>query len=238
MTISFLTRKGSLDIDLLKKMGLKKKVMERKDCLFFYQLILPMCNVSKSGIEDDPRQSYYSMVENWSNIYALDIELGGSYGHEFNNVMIKELVNFDGVLVKDGVRGGSNGALYRRWQTGSDMEMSILRSMTFRRFLQIKRVIKLCNNSTAKKRGEEGYDPAYKFDYIWATIVHNINAITKEAELDLCGDESSYATASFGEKGLGIVGRIQNKPGVSKGGQIVLVSDVHRICPRAYIHRH
>lgn len=48
-------------------------------------------------------------------------------------------------------------------------------------WLQIKRVIKLCNNETASKRGEPHYNPAYKFE--------NLNAITEEeAELDLCGD--------------------------------------------------
>ena len=68
--------------------------------------------------------------------------------------------------------------------------------------------------------------------------MHNVNAISKTADLDLCGDETSYATGSYGEKGSGLVGRIQNKPGVSKGGQIVLVSDVQRVRPRAYVHRH
>ena len=31
---------------------------------------------------------------------------------------------------------------------------------------------------------------------------------------------------------------MQGKPGVSKGGQTILVSDVDRIQPRAYMHRH
>ena len=88
------------------------------------------------------------------------------------------------------------------------------------------------------KKGEEGYDPAYKFDYIWDTIIHNVNAVALNAELDLCGDETTYATASFGEKGSGLTGRIKGKPGVAKGGQIILVSDVHRIRSRAYVHRH
>jgi hypothetical protein len=28
------------------------------------------------------------------------------------------------------------------------------------------------------------------------------------------------------------------KPGVTKGGQIVMISDIHRMQPQAYIHRH
>ena len=99
-------------------------------------------------------------------------------------------------------------------------------------------MIKLCNNETAPKNGEEGYNPAYKFDMLWNVMVHNVNAITKDAELDLCGDETTYATGLYGEKGSGIVGRVVGKPGVSKGGQIVMISDVHRVQPRAYVHCH
>ena len=57
-------------------------------------------------------------------------------------------------------------------------------------------------------------------------MIHNVNALTKEADLDQCIDETSWATASPGEKGSGITGRIQNKPGVNKGGQTVVMSDV------------
>ena len=74
-------RKGCLDAEVLKKLGMKKKVMDNKDCLFFYQLILPLCDTSKSGVENDPRMNYYCEVEWWSNLYALQLGLGGSYGH-------------------------------------------------------------------------------------------------------------------------------------------------------------
>ena len=53
-------------------------------------------------------------------MYAYSIGLGGSYGHKFKPVELHELVHFDGVVVKDGVRGGSVGAMYRRWVDGSD----------------------------------------------------------------------------------------------------------------------
>ena len=35
--------------------------------------------------------------------------------------------------------------------------------MTLERWVQLKRVLKLCNNDTAKKRTEQGYDPCYKY---------------------------------------------------------------------------
>ena len=46
----------------------------------------------------------------------------------------------------------------------------------------------------------------YKFDYIWPCLIHNINFLTKYAKLDLCGDETSWETASYGETGAGITG--------------------------------
>ena len=53
-------------------------------------------------------------------MYAYSIGLGGSYGHKFNPVKLHDIVHFDGVVVKDGVRGGSVGAMYRQWVDGSE----------------------------------------------------------------------------------------------------------------------
>ena len=66
-------RKGSLDVDVLKKLGMKKKVLDEDNFLFFYQLILPICDPKKSGVEDDPQKAYYSQVECWSNNYVYSI---------------------------------------------------------------------------------------------------------------------------------------------------------------------
>jgi hypothetical protein len=232
------TRKGQLDAKLLKVMGLTDERMKTGDALFFHQLLLPICDPKRSGIKDDARKPFYSEVERFSNIYAFSIGLGGSYGHTFKTITLDELVRFDGVVVRDGVRGGSNGALYRRWMECADHDDEIDQSMRHGRWLQIKRVVKLCNNDGVPKRGEEGYDPAYKYDMLWDVIFANVNAITKHAELDLCGDETTWGHGGFGEAGSGLVGRIMGKPGISKGGQIVMISDVNRIRPRAYVHRH
>jgi hypothetical protein len=56
-------RKGRLDYDLLKKMKLTKKRIVEGDALFFLQLLLPIGDPKKSGIEDDPRMPYYSAVD-------------------------------------------------------------------------------------------------------------------------------------------------------------------------------
>ena len=40
------------------------------------------------------------------------------------------------------------------------------------------------------------------------------------------------------QPGSGILSRIMNKSGITKGMQTVIDSDVHRNRPHAYIHRH
>ena len=85
-----------------------------KRIFFFYQLILPICKIEKSTIRGDGRLSYYAKLEDWSNLYAYQIGLGGSYNHKFKNITVKELLRHDGCIVRDGVRGGSSGAIYCR----------------------------------------------------------------------------------------------------------------------------
>ena len=89
--------------------------------------------------------------------------------------------------------------------------------MTLHRWSQLKRIFKLCNNDAAKKPGDDLYDPAYKYDMIYNTIVHNVIAVTKNGELDITGDETTWGFQGFGEKGAKIVDRINNKPGITKG---------------------
>ena len=52
------------------------------------------------------------------------------------------------------------------------------------------------------------YDPCYKYSYIFDVLAHNVNAITKYANLDLCGDESTWGYGGFGEKGSGMISRV------------------------------
>ena len=68
-----------------------------------------------------------------------------------------ELVHFDGILVKDGVMGGCNGALHRRWQDdGSLYNKDIAGTMSLSRFGEVKRSMKLCHNNSCAKKGQEG----------------------------------------------------------------------------------
>ena len=105
-------------------------------------------------------------------------------------------------------------------------------------WLQVKRTYKLCNNDVSTKHGEHGYNPAYKYDMLYDTFIYNMNQIAEFAESDQCGNKTTWPHGGYGEAGSGLMGRIMGKPGVTKGGQIVLISDVHRMRLRAYIHRH
>jgi hypothetical protein len=149
---------GCLDWEVLEKLRLTKSRMRltgEVDALFFYQLILPICNMKFSGIKDDPRISYYYDIECHTNANKFASGMGGSYGHTWNPTNSKELTNFDGILVRDGVLGGSQGALYRRWErNGPCFAEDIASTMTLTRFGELKRSIKLCNNDRAPKRGE------------------------------------------------------------------------------------
>ena len=159
-------------------------------------------------------------METYTNKYALSIGLGGTYGHKFENVTSKELANWWGIIFRDAALGGSGGAFHRRFREGnSQYDPLIAGCMTERRFLQIKRVIKSNDNDTSPKRGEEGYNPTYKYDMISAITCANTNALSELAGLDLGGDETTFPTNGFGEAGAGVTSRIVGKPGVTKGGQ-------------------
>jgi hypothetical protein len=73
---------------------------------------------------------------------------------------------------------------------------------------------------------------------IFDVLVHNTNAITKKACLDLCGDESTWAHQGYADSISDMLSIVIGKPNVTKGGQVVLVMDVDRVRPRAYLHRH
>jgi hypothetical protein len=73
---------------------------------------------------------------------------------------------------------------------------------------------------SCQKKGDAGYEPAYKYNMIFDVIISNVNYLTKEAALDMCGDETTYAHEGYGEADLGLVRLIMmGKPGVTHGRQ-------------------
>ena len=87
----------------------------------------------------------------------------------------------------------------------------------------------MCNKKNAPKRGDTKYDPSYKFYFIYTDIFHNVNEIIKWADMEKSGYDTTWLNGGFGEKGIGLTGRITINPGISKGGQILITSDVSRI---------
>jgi hypothetical protein len=161
-------------------MGLTKEKLLKHDAFFFWQLLFPICDPKRSGIANDPRLAFYSKVEGWSQKYAASIGVGGSYGHASKPVMASDLLHFDMAVVRDGVLGGMDGTIYRRWSKGkSNYDLEIAASITHTRWLEVKRCYKLCDNDQAPKRGEADYDPSFKFDYIYKCLIHNINEFTE-----------------------------------------------------------
>jgi hypothetical protein len=75
--------------------------------------------------------------------------------------------------------------------------------------------MKLNNNQAFPKRGEEGYNPAFKFDMIYDVLNSNLNAITKYAKADQCGDKTAWGHGGYGEAGSCLGGRIMRKTGIT-----------------------
>ncbi len=150
-----------------------------------------------------------------------------------------ELVQFNGVLFHDRSLGGSNGAIYQRWDPKNDNYLEKIRNaMTIvTRYGELKRNLKLCNNDACPKRGEQEYNPSYKYDLVYKCIVNNKNAISRKADETQVIDETTWGHSGYGESGTGVTGRLHNKNKVSKGGQTVLMMDRHRFCIHAYLHR-
>ena len=55
------------------------------------------------------------------------------------------------------------------------------------------------------------------------------------SSLDLCLDETTWANMSYGGE---VLYRVKGKPGVTKGGQVVMVYDANRKYPLAHVHWH
>ena len=116
----------------------------------------------KSDVIDDPQIPYYTEVEKFTNMSKAGSRIGGNYVHNWKVAIAAELVQFDGILIRDGVLGGSNSAIYRRFQKNSCCYFKEIDNvMTATRYSQLKLSLKLCHNGSAPKRGDEVSDPAY-----------------------------------------------------------------------------
>ena len=81
-------RQVFLDEQLLKKLWMTQCVIIERGFLIFYQIMLPLCDKFFSEIQEGKWVSNYSEVDKWSNIYAYQIGLGGSYRLGFKYVKL------------------------------------------------------------------------------------------------------------------------------------------------------
>eukprot|EP00957_Ditylum_brightwellii_P035708 2707586-Ditylum_brightwellii.AAC.1 len=95
------SRMSSLYHNVLQKFGLGSDTMKEKEALLFHQLIIPIFNTK----------------------IRTKLVLRGAYSKKFDLVKIEELMKWDSILIHGGGRGGSDGAIFKYWQEGSDYNL-------------------------------------------------------------------------------------------------------------------
>jgi hypothetical protein len=209
-------RGPKLDVSLLDKHGINVNTVNSP--IHFYQLLLPFCDPTKSGIHGDGRMPFWLTSTDCTNLYAT-VEKGAGYSHTFKPVTISEIVKWAAVPIRHGARGGNPMTLHFRWmESDPDYDSKISAAISQTRWCQIKQVFKLQNNFVEPSRGAHGYNPAFRYDPIFKAMCFNMNYFTLKADDDFGVDESTWGfMGNSGECG----GRLMNKM-VSKGESFVL----------------
>ena len=84
------------------KLGLTKERIDNQDVLFFYQLLLPIVDHKRSGIDEGPTLAYYSTKNQHNNKYALlDRNLDVAYGYQWKPSTPMEHFVFDGIVFEN-----------------------------------------------------------------------------------------------------------------------------------------
>jgi hypothetical protein len=186
---------------------MKTRIRGACDSFFFYQLLLPITPRSVTSLATAKR------VAN-----ACKFGMEATYGVVFWPVTLQEVVNFEGIVHHHGVPGGGAG-IHLCWDPStSDFDELVYKTMSYTRFLQTKRIYKLCNNYASPRQKGAGYNPTYKFDKIYNMQIFNINWLSEKACDNLCSDKSMYHFGGYGEAGMGLIFLIIDKPGIAKGG--------------------
>jgi len=188
------------------------------DALFFYQLLLPICDPTMSGINDDPRMTYYEKVATNTNMYAYGVKKkGGTRGHLFQPTDSQELLVWDGIVCRN-----LNNNIAESWMMNQSntFDQEISEAMHFRRWIDIKACLKQNEFWTEKTRGVEGYDPTQKYRIVWDVMMINMNQIIEKGGLDLTMDKTTWPNSSYAD----VHGRLSGKK-TDKGGQHVLLLD-------------
>ena len=71
--------------------------------------------------------------------------------------------------------------------------------------------MKLNNNKEKLEQGHPDYNLAYKYNLVYKVLVGNTNIVTKNAELDLYGNQTTYGFMGYDEANSGAMSKIMGK---------------------------
>eukprot|EP00957_Ditylum_brightwellii_P198527 15130581-Ditylum_brightwellii.AAC.1 len=86
--------------------------------------------------------------------------------------------------------------------------------MHFAIYVQIKSIYKRNVNKDCPPRGESGYDPCAKYDFLYRVLVDNMDSTTESASIDQCANETLWPHMGFETE---VLHRLVGKSGVNKG---------------------
>ena len=72
-------------------------------------------------------------------------------------------------------------------------------TMYFRRWVDIKRNLKLCDWTKETTRDDPNYDPTQKYRLIWDVTTYNLNQFIKKGGKDVVVDETTWANMSYAD---------------------------------------
>jgi hypothetical protein len=197
-------------LDILKKHGLNATWM-KDDPLFLYQMLFPITDPKHTSIQGNGRTSYFSMALVCTNVYAAARGAGSGVGQDWVGVTTPELVKWTACPLHNGALDGKPSTLTAWWKRDDPWyyDSCMDNSISVTHFKMIKQFFKLNNNLMDAKKGDAGYNPCAKYDFIYKVLIHNMNYVTQRADLDATIDESTWGFGGFsGECG----GRLINKP--------------------------
>ncbi|KAL7524560.1 hypothetical protein ACHAWF_000996 [Thalassiosira exigua] len=104
-----------------------------------------------------------------------------------------EGLHFDGICFKNKAPN-----IHDSWcKDNDDYDPLIAGFMYHWRWCDLRRNMKLNNNSQCLVRGQPGHDPSAKYRFVWDVMTGNLNSYVKEASNDFTVDECTLGSMSF-----------------------------------------
>jgi hypothetical protein len=156
---------------------------------------------------------YYSCLFQSTNVYAIMSESGVGLGHEWKPTTIDEIVHWPGVATCHGSLDGRPHTTHARWRPNDPhFDPVIADSISKSQWVMIKKYFKLNNNLAEPKRGMPNYNPYSKHDYTYTVLLHNMNYVTRRADMDGTINESTWGFGGYlGECGGRLMGKRYQK---------------------------